>query len=127
MFVTASLLVMPYTSASGPSGVAHQACQFGLPIVSADIPEFRDMAEEEGIAIEFYRTGDAPSLARALIALLRDPQRQREMAEINFSAAVRMTMPEIIRQYLRSFERERRIHQLRPRRSVIAGRWSSAA
>ena len=127
MFAAASLLVMPYTSASGPSGVAHQACQFGLPIVSADIAEFRDMAEEEGIAIEFYRTGDAHSLARALVAVLRDPERQREMAEINFSAAVRMTMPEIIRQYLRSFERERRIHELRPRRAVVARRWSSAA
>lgn len=127
MFATASLLAMPYTSASGPSGVAHQACQFGLPIVSADIAEFRDMAEEEGIAIEFYRTGDAHSLAEALISVLRDPERQREMAEINFSAAVRMTMPEIIRQYLRSFERERKIHQLRPRRTLVARRWSSAA
>ena len=131
MFATASLLAMPYTSASGPSGVAHQACQFGLPIVSADIPEFRDMAEEEGIAIEFYRTGDVDSLARALISVLRDRERQREMAEINFSAAVRMTMPEIIRQYLKSFDRERKIHRLRPRRaarrSFAAGRWSSAA
>ncbi len=128
MFATASLLAMPYTSASGPSGVAHQACQFGLPIVSADIPEFRDMAEEEGIAIEFYRTGDASSLARALISVLQDPERQREMAEINFSAAVRMTMPEIIRQYLRSFERERKVLQMRPRRRVLpTRRWSSAA
>ncbi len=125
MFVTASLLVMPYTSSSGPSGVAHQACQFGLPIVSADIVEFRDMAEEEGLAIDFYHTGDADSLVHALIGVLRDPQRQREMAEINFSAAVRMTMPEIIRQYLRSFERERNILQMRPR--LVARRWSSAA
>lgn len=127
LFATASLLVMPYTSASGPSGVAHQACQFGLPIVSADIPEFRDMAEEEGLAIEFYRTGDERSLARTLIAVLQDPERQREMAEINFSAAVRMTMPEVIRQYLRSFERERRVLQMKPRRTVVARRWSSAA
>ncbi len=128
MFATASLLAMPYTSASGPSGVAHQACQFGLPIVSADIPEFHDMAAEEGLAIEFYRTGDAQSLAQALITVLRDPERQREMAEVNFSAAVRMTMPEIIRQYLRGFERERKIHQLRPRRAfAVTRRWSSAA
>lgn len=128
MFATASLLAMPYTSASGPSGVAHQACQFGLPIVSADIPEFRDMAEEESIAIEFYRTGDSRSLARALIGVLSDRDRQREMAEINFSAAVRMTMPEIIRQYLRSFDRERKILQMRPRHAfATTRRWSSAA
>ncbi len=112
LFAISSLLVMPYTSSSGPSGVAHQACQFGLPIVSADIPDFRDMASEEGIAIDFYRTGDVHSLAESLINLLADEERQREMAEVNFSAAVRMTMPEIIRQYLRSFERERKVREM---------------
>ncbi len=129
LFATASVLAMPYTSSSGPSGVAHQACQFGLPIVSADIPDFRDMAEEEGIAIDFYDTGNAPSLAKKMVRLLTDPQRQREMADMNFSAAVRMTMPAIIRQYLRSFERERKVLQWKPRRAAFdaAGRWSNAA
>ena len=38
------MLVLPYSSAGGPSGVAHQACQFGVPVVSADLPLFREMA-----------------------------------------------------------------------------------
>src|SRR5207248_1541636 len=37
LFRTASVLVMPYNSATGASGVAHLACQYGLPIISADI------------------------------------------------------------------------------------------
>ena len=65
LFRTASVLVMPYSSATGASGVAHLACEFGVPIVSADIHDFRGMAEDENLAIEFYRTGNAHSLADA--------------------------------------------------------------
>lgn len=122
LFTQASVLVMPYTSATGSSGVAHQACQFGLPIVCADLPDFRDMAKEEDLAIDFYRMGDRRSLAAALIRLLRDPQRQLHMSEQNFSMAVRVTMPQIVRQYLRHFawQMRHRMEQppwrLRPRR-----------
>jgi glycosyltransferase involved in cell wall biosynthesis len=114
VFRSASVLVMPYSSATGASGVAHLGCEFGLPIVSADIDDFRTMADDEEIAIEFYRTGDARSLAGALISLLSDPAHQREMAEQNFSAALRMTMPEVVRQYLRSFDLHQRARAMGP-------------
>ncbi len=114
LFSTASVLVMPYSSATGSSGVAHLACEYGVPIISADIRDFRQMAEDEAIAIEFYRTGDPQSLAGKLVALLENAQLQREMAEHNFSTALRMTMPQIIRQYLRSFDLHQRAKALEP-------------
>ena len=39
---------------------------------------------------------------------------QKEMAEQNFSAALRMTMPQIIRQYLRTFDLHQRAKVLEP-------------
>jgi glycosyltransferase involved in cell wall biosynthesis len=114
LFRGASALVMPYSSATGASGVAHLGCEYGVPIVSADIDDFRNMASHEGLAMDFYRTGDARSLAKSLVSLLSDPARQREMAEQNFSAALRMTMPQVIRQYLRSFELHQRVRSLGP-------------
>ena len=110
----ASLLVMPYSSATGSSGIAHQACEYGVPIVCADIPDFLEMAENEGMAIDFYRTGDAGSLADRMVGVLASPERQHEMGEQNFSAALRMTMPQIIRQYLRSFDLHQRAKALEP-------------
>src|SRR6202044_380817 len=77
LFQTASLVVLPYDSATGASGPAHQACEFGLPIVSADIADFRDMAADEDMAISFYKTGDPVDLAAQLIGLLESPQDQR--------------------------------------------------
>ena len=65
LFQTASLVVLPYDSATGASGPAHQACEFGLPIVSAGIPDFRAMAENEDLAMRFYKVGDAERSCRA--------------------------------------------------------------
>jgi hypothetical protein len=108
LFSTASIVALPYDSATGSSGPAHQACEYGVPIVSADLPDFRDMAANEDMAISFYRTGDAADLAAQLIGLLESPQDQRRAAEQNYSAAIRMTMPNVVRHYIRWFELDRR-------------------
>jgi Glycosyl transferases group 1 len=105
LFRSASALVMPYTS-----------------IVCADIDDFREMAVEEGIAIEFYRPGDARALADAIVSLLNNEERQREMSEQNFYSAMRLTMPQIVYQYLRALEWERRARGMRQR--VRQLRWS---
>src|SRR3954467_401485 len=103
LFSSATVLVLPYTSAGGPSGVAHQACEFAVPIIGSDIADFRDMAQTEELAMLFYETGNTDSLAKVLADLLENPTLQREMAEQNFSVAVRMTMERVVGQYLQSF------------------------
>jgi hypothetical protein len=72
------------------------------------------MALDEGLAVAFYQTGSANSLAIELQNLLNDAELMREMSEQNFSAALRMTMPQIIRQYLRSFDLQQRTRALEP-------------
>jgi glycosyltransferase involved in cell wall biosynthesis len=140
LFRSATMMVMPYNSATGASGVAHIACAYGVPIICAGISDFFDMAEDENIAIDFYRTGDASDLSAKVVDLLNSPDRQMQMAEQNFSAALRMTMPQIVRTYLRSFtlyqkakvmepiSRFRRIPAWVPSRSAIfraaAPRWA---
>jgi hypothetical protein len=51
----------------------------------------------------FYETGNTDSLAKVLADLLEDATLQREMAEQNFSVAVRMTMEKVVGTYLQSF------------------------
>jgi glycosyltransferase involved in cell wall biosynthesis len=114
LFASATLMVMPYSSAAGSSGVAHLACEYGLPIVCADIADFREMCADEQFAISFFKTGDAHSMAECIASLLEDPAAQHEMGEANFSVALRQTMPIIIRQYLRSFTLQQRQSALRP-------------
>src|SRR6059058_6650590 len=63
LFQGTSIAVMPYSSSAGSSGVAHLACAYGVPIVASDIPDFRQLAEEEGLAINFFEPGNVQSLA----------------------------------------------------------------
>ncbi len=104
LFRSSSLLVMPYDSSTGSSGPAHQACEYGVPIVCADIPDFRCMASDDDMAIVFYKAGDADDLAEKLIQVLDSPELQRQMSEHNYEAGVQMTMGTVVRNYLRWFE-----------------------
>lgn len=104
LYQTTSLVVMPYDSATGSSGPAHQACEYGIPIVCADIADFHGMATEEDMAIRFYKIGDAGDLTNQIVGILRSPELQRQMAEQNYAAGVQMTMGSVVRNYLRWFE-----------------------
>ncbi|HZU31023.1 MAG TPA: glycosyltransferase [Candidatus Angelobacter sp.] len=139
LFGTSSFMVMPYTSATGASGVANLAAAHGVPIICSNIPDFLEMGESGGLAIKFYPVGNKDALAKNMIELLQNEQEQHDMAEQNFSAALRMTMPQIIRQYVRAFDRHQRARALEavsrfrripawvPSRSAIfrASRWGS--
>jgi glycosyltransferase involved in cell wall biosynthesis len=107
LFQSASILALPYDSATGSSGPAHQACEFGVPIVCADIDDFREMAAGEGMAIRFYKKGNAAELANQFSALLQSQDLQQTMAEQNFAAGVEMTMTRVVSGYLRWFELQR--------------------
>lgn len=113
LFQSSSVAVMPYTSSTGCSGVAHLACAYGVPIVCADLADFRQMAKGEELAIDFYAPGSAEGLADCLIQLLQDSDKQRSMAMQNFAAALRMTMPNVVQKYLRHFELQQRVQTLR--------------
>ncbi len=104
LFQSTSVLVLPYDSATGSSGPAHQACEYGLPIVCADIGDFRGMAMDEDMAVRFYETGNADQLAEQLITILQSQELQHQMSEHNFAAGVEMTMSSVVRNYLRWFE-----------------------
>lgn len=113
LFQSSSVAVMPYSSSTGCSGVAHLACAYGVPIISADLPDFRQMAQGEELAIEFYPPGDAHGLADCLLGFLQNAEKQQKMAVQNFSAGLRMTMPNVVQKYLRHFELQQRVQTLR--------------
>ena len=111
-FQGASIAVMPYTSSAGSSGVAHLAAQYGVPIIASDLRDFRELADHEHMAMEFFPVGDTAGLAAKLRQLLQAPQLMTEMGQQNFAAAMQLTMPEIVREYLRSFDKIRRLNVL---------------
>lgn len=112
LFREASLTVMPYTSSAGSSGVAHLAAQYGVPMIASAIQDFRELAEHEGIDIRFFTPGNAESLADEILRALNSPEDLEKMAWTNYSAGVAMSMPEVVRDYIRSFRQQERVKLL---------------
>lgn len=107
LYRATSAVVMPYDSATGSSGPAHQACEYGVPIVCADIPDFREMASEEDMAILFHKVGDAEDLAEQLSSILLSPELERRMAEHNYNAGIDMSLSNVVNRYIRWFDLQR--------------------
>jgi glycosyltransferase involved in cell wall biosynthesis len=112
LFRDASLAVMPYTSSAGSSGVAHLAAQYGVPVIASGIQDFRDLAEHEGIAMRFFTPGDAGSLVEQMLLALNSPEELKEMAWQSYAAGVAMSMPQVVREYIRNFRQHERIKTL---------------
>jgi glycosyltransferase involved in cell wall biosynthesis len=112
LFREASLTVMPYTSSAGSSGVAHLAAQYGVPVIASDIKDFREIAEHEGIAMRFFSSGDVDGLVEQLLLALNSPEQLKEMAWQSYAAGVAMSMPLVVREYIRSFRRHERVKTL---------------
>ena len=112
LFASTSIVVIPYQSATGSSGPAHQACEFGIPIVCSDLPDFRVMAEDEDMAVRFYEPGNAADLAAQLVAILESPEIEAEMALLNSAAGLEMMIGNVVNNHLRWFRLQRCIRSL---------------
>lgn len=108
LFRSTSLLVLPYSSAAGTSGVVHQACEYGLPIVAAGIPELTELVAEYGVAAEFYPPGDGSALRTHIIRILKSRELRHQMALNNLRAGSNMQMSQVVGGYLNLFKNRTR-------------------
>jgi glycosyltransferase involved in cell wall biosynthesis len=118
LFREASVAVMPYTSSAGSSGVAHLAAQYGVPVIASGIQDFLDLADHEGIAMRFFTPGDVDSLVEQLLLALNSADELKEMALRSYAAGVAMSMPLVVREYIRAFRQHDRVKVLQSAASL---------
>lgn len=117
LFRTTNLLVLPYSSAAGTSGVVHQACEYGLPIVAAGIPELKELVTEYGVSAEFYPPGDGLALRTHIVRILKSHKLRHTMAMNNLRAGSDMEMSQVVGGYLNLFRTRTRRHRHTTRRA----------
>ena len=100
LFTDSSVVVFPYTSTTGSSGVLHQAGSYARAAVMPEIGDFVEVIESEGYTGEYFRAGDSESLANALENLMESPARLQEIGEQNFEASVGIPLDEVVNEYL---------------------------
>jgi glycosyltransferase involved in cell wall biosynthesis len=104
VFGEAAVVVFPYTSTTGSSGVLHQAGDYGKAAVLPHIGDFAEVIAEEGYTGEFFEPEDPQSLAEAIARVIDNPEHRREMGMRNWRAASGLPMSDVVDWYLLHLE-----------------------
>lgn len=103
IFSESAMVVFPYTSTTGSSGVLHQAGSYGKAVVMPDLGDLSILVKEEGYRGEFFEPESTESLADAIQVLVLDDAYRNTLAEANFEAATALPMSRITEMYLNIF------------------------
>lgn len=109
LFAQATVVVVPARASTGSSGVIHRAVAHGRAVLASDLPDHRALAREEDLALDWYRAGDAASLADALGRLLSDTSRRDALVRHNRESLARLSPRRMVDAYLAAFGRRDRI------------------
>lgn len=104
VFRESTVVVFPYTSTTGSSGVLHQAGSYGKACILPNIGDLKILIEEEGYTGAYFEPDSSESMARAIRELLTDDQRRTAIARQNYAAAASLPMSDIADWYLLHFE-----------------------
>jgi len=105
IFGESAIVVFPYTSTTGSSGVLHQAGSYGRAVIMTDLGDLASLVEEEGYRGEFFEPEDSNSLANAIIKILENPDYRHELEVANYEAASSLSMEDIADWYLIHIEK----------------------
>lgn len=103
IFNESTMVVFPYTSTTGSSGVLHQAGSYGKAVVMPDLGDLSILVKEEGYKGEFFNPESTESLAKAIEAILNNDDYRRKLAMTNYKAACELSMDKIVQLYIDNF------------------------
>ncbi|MFI1773305.1 glycosyltransferase [Thalassobellus citreus] len=104
LFKESALVVFPYTSTTGSSGVLHQAGSYGKAVVMPDLGDLALLVKDEGYKGEFFEPTSVYSLALAIQKILVNNSYRIELEKANYKAATAYPMSRIADIYLNTFE-----------------------
>ena len=105
LFQESAVVVFPYTSTTGSSGVLHQAGSYGKAVVMPDLGDLALLVKDEGYQGEFFDANSVDSLANAIQILVTDEAHRLHIAKANYKASTAYPMEKITDMYLHNFNR----------------------
>jgi len=103
IFGQSAVVVFPYTSTTGSSGVLHQAGSYGKATVLPDLGDLGILVREEGYTGEFFEPDSVGSLADAVQKILEDDTYRVGIGQTNYKAACSLPMSVITQTYIDFF------------------------
>ena len=100
IFKDSAVVVFPYTSTTGSSGVLHQAGSYGKAAILPNLGDLASLVEEEGYRGVFFNPDSHSSLCEAIEKVLLDPTFRKELEVANYQAASSLGLSDITDWYL---------------------------
>lgn len=104
IFNESAVVVFPYTSTTGSSGVLHQAGSYGKAVVMPDLGDLALLVQDEGYRGEFFEPTSVESLALAIEVLVTNEAHRLNIAKANYKAATAHPMSQIAAMYVDTFK-----------------------
>jgi glycosyltransferase involved in cell wall biosynthesis len=104
LFKESALVVFPYTSTTGSSGVLHQAGSYGKAVVMPDLGDLALLVKDEGYQGEFFEPNNIQSMALAIESLIKNETHRLTIAKANYKAATAYPMQKITTMYFNQFK-----------------------
>jgi glycosyltransferase involved in cell wall biosynthesis len=103
LFNESAVVVFPYTSTTGSSGVLHQAGGYGKAVIMPDLGDLALLVKEEGYRAEFFEPTSSASLAKSIEAIVTNEAYRIALGIANYEAASAYPMSMITGIYLDTF------------------------
>ncbi|WP_418512373.1 glycosyltransferase [Corallibacter sp.] len=103
IFNESAVVVFPYTSTTGSSGVLHQAGSYGKAVVMPDLGDLALLVKDEGYQGEFFEPTSVESLANAIEAIVVNDNYREQLGQANYKAATAFPMDRIANMYINNF------------------------
>jgi glycosyltransferase involved in cell wall biosynthesis len=104
IFNESAVVVFPYTSTTGSSGVLHQAGSYGKAVVMPNLGDLNLLVQEEGYKGEFFEPENVNSLAAAITTILNNDEYRQSLAINNYNASKALSMEKITEMYITYFK-----------------------
>lgn len=104
LFRESAVVVFPYTSTTGSSGVLHQAGSYGKAVVMPNLGDLALLVQEEGYKGEFFEPESVFSLANAIETIVTNKVYRVYLETSNYEAATAYPMEKITAIYLDEFQ-----------------------
>ncbi|OEK08162.1 glycosyl transferase family 1 [Flavivirga aquatica] len=104
LFKESAVVVFPYTSTTGSSGVLHQAGSYGKAVVMPDLGDLALLVKDEGYRGEFFEPTSVSSLASAIQKIIINNDYRVELEKANYKAATAYPMSKITDIYIETFQ-----------------------
>ena len=105
IFSESTVVVFPYTSTTGSSGVLHQAGSYGKAVVLPKLGDLERLIDSEGYAGAYFEPESVNGLAQAIENVITDKAYRKKLEYKNYQAAAGLNMSEIADWYLLHFGR----------------------